>query len=513
VLGGLVIAFLALLPLVYLVIRALGAGDTAFDFLVRPRTIAVVGGTLALAALVGIGTVAIGVPVAWLTTRTDLPGRRVWAVLTAIPLALPSYVVGFAFIAFFGPRGALQGLLAPLGVERLPSIGGLFGAVLVLTLVSFPYVSLATRAALLRVDPAMEESGRLLGDRRMTVFRRITLPVVVPAIAAGTLLAVLYALSDFGAVSLLQFDSLSRAIYLQYGASFDRSLAAVLALVLVVLTFAITWGEVRLRSRAGTYAGTARRRPPSVVHLGRWRWPSIAFLVLVVGLALGIPVGTIAWWLVRGIGQDQALGIVGGVVVDTFLLGAMAAVLAVVLAIPVALLAARYRSRRSTFIESSTFAGYALPGIVVALSMVFLATRTVPVLYQTLALLVMVYAIRFTPQAIGGLRSSLGTAGPRMEEAGRTLGDGPLRAFAMLTVPYLRPAIVAGAALVFLTVVKELPLALLLAPIGFETLATEIWDAASSGFYARAAVPAALLLVLSIATVAILLRSEEGPRV
>lgn len=162
--AGLAIAFLALLPLVYLVIRALGAGDTAFDFLVRPRTIAVVGGTLALAALVGIGTIAIGVPVAWLTTRTDLPGRRAWAVLTAIPLALPSYVVGFAFIAFFGPRGALQGLLAPLGVERLPSIGGLFGAVLVLTLVSFPYVSLATRAALLRVDPAMEESGRLLGD-------------------------------------------------------------------------------------------------------------------------------------------------------------------------------------------------------------------------------------------------------------------------------------------------------------------------------------------------------------
>jgi len=511
-LGGLAIAFLALLPLVYLVIRALGAGDTAFDFLLRPRTVAVVGGTLALAGLVAVGTVAVGVPVAWLTTRTDLPGRRVWAVLTAIPLALPSYVVGFAFIAFFGPRGALQGLLAPLGVERLPSIGGLFGAVLVLTLVSFPYVTLATRAALLRVDPAMEESGRLLGDRRMAVFRRITLPAVVPAIAAGTLLAVLYALSDFGAVSLLQFDSLSRAIYLQYGASFDRSLAAVLALVLVALTFLITWGEVRLRSRAGTYAGPARRRPPSVVRLGRWRWPSIAFLAIVVILALGIPVGTIAWWLVRGLGQAATLEPVGRVVVDTFLVGAVTAVLAVGLAIPVALLAARYRSWLSTFIESSTFAGYALPGIVVALSMVFLATRTVPVLYQTLALLVIVYAVRFTPQAIGGLRSSLGTVGPRMEEAGRTLGDGPVRAFAMLTVPYLRPAIVAGAALVFLTVVKELPLALLLAPIGFETLATEIWDAASSGFYARAAVPAALLLVLSVATVAILLRSEEGTR-
>jgi iron(III) transport system permease protein len=144
--------------------------------------------------------------------------------------------------------------------------------------------------------------------------------------------------------------------------------------------------------------------------------------------------------------------------------------------------------------------------------MIFLATRTIQPLYQTLALLVAVYAIRFAPQAIGGLRAALWSAGPRTEEVGRTLGDGPLRAFVHLTVPHLRPAMVAGAALVFLTVVKELPLALLLAPIEFSTLATEIWDAASSGFYARAAAPAALLFVVSLGTVALLLRAEQDPR-
>ncbi|MBA3234787.1 MAG: iron ABC transporter permease [Chloroflexi bacterium] len=468
--------------------------------------------SLALALLVGVGTVAVGVPVAWLTTRTDLPGRRAWAVLTAIPLALPSYVVGFAFLAFFGPRGTLQGLLAPLGVERLPSIGGLFGATLVLTLVTFPYVTLAARAALLRLDPSVEESARLLGDRRMTVFRRVTLPVLVPAVAAGALLAVLYALSDFGAVSLLQFDSLSRAIYLQYGASFDRSLAAVLALVLVAMTLVITFGEGRLRSRAGVYAASPRRRPPSLVRLGRWRWPSLSFLAIVVGLALAIPVGTVGWWLVRGLAQGEPLRLVVDVAADSFVVGTAAAVLAVALAIPVALLAARHRSRLTSAVETSAYAGYALPGIVVALAMVFLATRTVPALYQTLALLVLVYGVRFMPQAIGGVRASLGTAGPRLEEAGRVLGDGPVRAFTSLTIPYLRPALVSGAALVFLTVVKELPLALLLAPIGFDTLATEIWDAASSGFYARAAGPAALLLVISIGTVALLLRADERDR-
>ena len=509
--AGLVIAGLALLPLIYLVIRALGAEESAATFLLRPRTLAVVAATVGLGVLVGVGTVAVGVPIAWLTTRTDLPGRRTWAVLTAIPLAIPSYVVGFAFLAFFGPRGTLQGLLAPLGVDRLPSIGGAFGAALVLTLVSYPYVSLAARAAILRTDPALEESARLLGDRRMTVFRRVTLPVLVPAIAAGALLAVLYALSDFGAVSLLQFDSLSRAIYLQYGASFDRSLAAILALVLVSITFVLTWGETRLRARAGSYAGRPRR-PPSVVTLGRWRWPSLIFLGLVVGLALVVPVGTIAWWLVRGIAQGEPLQLVLDVALDSFLVGGVSAVLAVVLALLVALLAARYPSRLASFVGSATFAGYALPGIVVALAMVFLATRTLPILYQTIFLLVAAYGLRFMPQAIGILRSGIGQLGRGAEEAGRTLGDGALRAFMRITLPALRPALVGGAALVFLTVVKELPLALFLAPIGFDTLATEIWDAASSGFYARAAMPAALLLALSVATVALLLRAEERPR-
>jgi iron(III) transport system permease protein len=509
--AGIVIAFLALLPLIYLVIRALGAEESAMAFLLRPRTFTIVAGTVGLALLVGAGTVALGVPIAWLTTRTDLPGRRTWAVLTAIPLAIPSYVVGFAFLAFFGPRGTLQGLLAPFGVERLPSIGGLFGAALVLTLVCYPYVSLAARAAIQRTDPALEESARLLGDRRMTVFRRVTLPVLVPAISAGALLAMLYALSDFGAVSLLQFDSLSRAIYLQYGASFDRSLAAILALVLVVITFVLTWGESGLRARAGSYAGRPRR-PPSTVPLGRWRWPSVVFLALVVGLALVVPVGTIGWWLVRGLAQGEPLRLVLDVALDSFLVGGVSAVVAVTLALVVALLAARYPSRLASVVGSATYAGYALPGIVVALAMVFLATRTVPILYQTLLLLIAVYSVRFMPQAIGILRSGLGQLGRGVEEAGRTLGDGPAGAFARLTLPALRPALVAGAALVFLTVVKELPLALLLAPIGFDTLATEIWDAASSGFYARAAAPAALLLTLSVATVAVLLRAEESAR-
>jgi iron(III) transport system permease protein len=160
-------------------------------------------------------------------------------------------------------------------------------------------------------------------------------------------------------------------------------------------------------------------------------------------------------------------------------------------------------------IDRASYTSFALPGIVVALALVFLTTSAAPWLYQTLALLAIAYAIRFLAHAVAPARGTFARFGTRLEEAGRTLGDGPVRSFMALTVPLLRPAMLSGAALVFLAIVKELPMALLLGPIGFETLATEIWSATSEGLFERAAGPAALLLVLSAATVAVLLREEQ----
>jgi iron(III) transport system permease protein len=337
----------------------------------------------------------------------------------------------------------------------------------------------------------------------------VTIPLLGPAIAAGTLLAVLYALSDFGAVSLLQFDSFSRAIYLQYRATFDRSLAAILALGLVGLTLAVTWGESRMRRRARDFAGRPARRQGATVALGRWRWPSVAMLAFVVALGLGVPVVTIAYWLVRALGQGASFQVGIDAIAGSLVTGVSAAALAAALALPVALLLARYRSRLGPLVERATYGAFALPGIVVALALVFLATSAMPALYQTLALLIVAYAVRFLVQAIGPIRATLVRMGPRVEEAGRTLGDGPVRAFTRLTLPLIRPAVMSGLALVFLSVVKELPMALILGPIGFDTLATEIWSTTSEGFYSRAVGPAAILLVLSAGTVAVLLREDR----
>ncbi len=501
-------AALSLLPILYLIVRAAGTEADAMAFVLRPRTFHVLVSSVVLALVVGLGSIAIGLPIGWLTTRTDLPGRRFWAVLTVVPLAIPSYVTAFAFVAAFGPRGALQSVLEPFGVTRLPEIYGLPGAALVLTLATYPYVVLAVRAGLMREDRSIEEAAETLGDERRAIFRRVTLPLLAPAIGAGALLAVLYALSDFGAVSLLQFDSFSAAIYLQYRATFDRSLAAVLALGLVLLALGVTYAEARVRRRAREFAASPARRPAERVPLGGWRWPALAFVASVVGLALVVPAATIGFWLLRGLANGDAFRLAGPAIAGSLGMGLAGAGLAVLVALPIGMLMARYPGRLSAWVERSSYTSFALPGIVVALALVFLTTNAVPFLYQTVALLAIAYAIRFLAHAIAPVRSTLARFGTRLEEAGRTLGDGPVRAFAGVTAPLLRPAILSGAALVFLAVVKELPMALILGPIGFETLATEIWSATSEGFYVRAAGPATLLLLLSATTVAVLLREE-----
>ena len=510
---GVVVGAAALVPLVYLLIRAGDAGAGGiWEVVSAPRTLRLLRDTIGLTLAVTASTIAIAVPLAWLTVRTDLPGRRLLTVLAALPLAIPTYVGGFAFVAFAGPRGTLQSWLEPLGVERIPSIYGFWGAWLVLTLFTYPYVLLTVRASLRRMDPTMEEASRTLGASAMTTFRRITLPQLRPAITAGGLLVALYTLSDFGAVSLLRFDSFTRAIFVSYRASVDRTTAAVLALMLVALTFVVVALELRSRGRASyhrLHAGGSR--VAATVPLGRWRWPAAGAVVGLIVMALGIPVGVITLWLVRGLEAGEPMRVTFELAGNSLWAAALGTVVVIVAAWPVSLLAARHRTRTSRLVEMACWVGYALPGVVVALSLVFLGARVTPGLYQTMAMLVFAYAVLFLPQALGSMRSTLLQVNPELEEASRSLGRGPLATFRRIVIPLARPGVLAGGALVFLTIMKELPATLLLAPTGFRTLATQVWNATAESFFGRAAGPALVLILLaSVPMVFLVLR--EGDR-
>lgn len=491
------VAVVAVLPLAYLVVRAREVGLAgAADLVLTERTLRLLLRSLGLAGAVTATAVAIGVPVGWLTARADLPGRRVFTVLTALPLAIPSYVAALAVLATFGPRGTLARWLGPLGVDALPEVYGFTGAWLALSLSTFPYVTLTVRGALRRLDPALEEVSRSLGSGPLATFRRVTLPQLRPAIAAGGLLTALYTFADFGTPSLMRYDTFTRVIYVQYKGSLDRSGAAVFALLLAAVALAVVAGEAAIRSRARTVSARTARQPRPV-PLGRWRAPAVAGMGALVVLALAVPVATLVTWLALGAREGIDMGANLRAAAHSAQAAGLGAVVAVAAAWPVAVLAARHRGGVARWTERAAYAGYALPGIVVALALVFFGARVATPLYQTVGMLVLAYLVLFLPQATGALRSTLAQVSPRLEEASRSLGASRLRTTWAVLVPLVRPGAMAAFALVFLTAMKELPAALLLGPTGWDTLATRVWASTSEGFFARAAAPALVLVAVS----------------
>ncbi|MDP8909558.1 MAG: iron ABC transporter permease [Chloroflexota bacterium] len=506
------VALLMAVPLVYLLLRASEAGGDVWRLVFRERTALILRNTAWLATTVALASAVIAVPFAWLTARTDLPGRRFWATAAVLPLVIPSYVGALTIIAAVGPRGLLQEALAgPFGVARLPSIYGFPGAWLTLTLFTYPYVYLSVRAALAGLDPALEEASRCLGHGAWRTFFGCVLPQLRPAVATGALLSALYTVSDFGVVTLLRYDVFTRAVYVQYRSSFDRTMAAALALLLVALAVVLLLVEAAARGRAAYHrlgAGAARRQRTG--RLGRWRWPALLFCAAIVTMALVLPLAVLVLWLVRGLSGGEGLATLGAATGNSLLAGGLAALATTVAALPIAVLAVRYRGRLSASVERVTYLGYALPGIVIALAFVFLGANYLTPLYQTLALLVIAYVVRFLPQAVGAERLSLLQVSPRLEEAARLLGRSPLGALAAVTLPLSRPGMLAGAALVFLTAMKELPITLLLSPIGFNTLATDIWSATGSSSFGQAAAPA--LVLIGISAIPTVVASLRGSR-
>jgi iron(III) transport system permease protein len=496
-LGAALVAATLLLPTVYLVIRAVEASDSAVQTLSRPRTLQTVIRTAWLALSVTIASAVIAVPLAWLTTRTDVPLRRLWAVLTPLPLVIPSYVGAYLFASVLGPRGLVQQWLeVPFGITRLPEIYGFPGALFTLTLLSYPYILLSTRASLQRMDPALEEASRSLGHTAWGTFRRVTLPQLRPSLGAGGLLVALYSLRDFGAVSIMRYDTFTRAIYVQYQ-SFDRSQAALFALILIGMTLIIVALEARLHGRARYDREVGAARPLRQVSLGAWRWPALLFCAAVVSISLVLPASVLVYWLIRGLRAGESLSALGSAIWNSLIASGIGAAATVLAALPIGILVVRRSSRLTRLLERLTYSAFALPGIAVALALVFFGIHYARFLYQTLPMLILAYGLLFLPQAVGALRVALLQVHPSLEEVARSLGRHPVQVFLTITVPLIRPGLVAGASLVFLTAMKELPTTLILAPIGFRTLATDVWSAVSEAFFARAAAPALLLVLLS----------------
>lgn len=496
-------------PVVWLLLRATEVGlDQSISLLTSSNTIDVLVNSVGLVAVVTVASVVLGVPLAVLTVQTDLPFRRFWTVAVALPLVVPSYIGAFAFVSAFGPRGELSEILAPLGIS-IPTVYGFGGAALVLTAFVYPYVFLTTRASLLSFDTTQLEAARTLDTGYVEAFRRVVLPQIAPGVTAGALLVALYALSDFGTPAIMHFDTFTRTIFVELN-TFARGHATLLSLQLLGVTAVILALESRIGPGEGDGYGS-RTSSESVIELGFWAIPATLLLALVVIVTLGIPIGILGLWLVRsgpgyaagGLAFNWTFGL------NSVVVSAGAALVTTLAALPIAYYAGRSTSRFADLIERPTYIGYAMPGVVLGLALVFFGTRYAPGLYQTLPLLIFAYVVRFLPQAVGATRSSVMGVDTALLGAARTLGEPPRRAFRRVTLPLIAPGLVAGAALVFLTTMKELPATLILQPTGFTTLVTYIWRVQEAGYYGQAAFPALLLVVLSSISMLVILRGED----
>ena len=506
------VAVAVLTPLLWIVLRASEVPPDRFlDILFRETTAEIFLNTVVLVVAVTAGSILLGVPLAMLTAQTDLPFRRLFTVLAALPLVVPSYIGAFAFVSAFGPRGVLADALAPLGIERIPSIFGLPGTVLVLTLFTYPYVFLTTRASLLSIDGRGVEAARTLNHTRWGAFRRVTLPQLKPGIAAGSLLVALYTLSDFGTPAIMQYDVFTRIIFVETTAR-RVDFAAIFSLLLVGLTVVILAAESKVErdddESAYVNRGTDR---PGIIELGQWRWVATLFPIAVAVLALAVPPAILLMWLRMSTPElaGAAVQFEWDFAWNSVTVSGLAAGVSIVAALPLAYLSARGDSKLTALPERASYVGYALPGIVVGFGLLFAGLTFTPFLYGSLVILVFAYVVRFLPQAVGTIRSSVLQVDPQLLEAARTLGRSPLTAFRKVVLPLVMPGVIAGGALVFLTSMKELAATLLLRPFGFETLVTYIWQVQEAAAYGKSAVPALVLIGISGLSMLVILGRER----
>jgi len=481
---GIVVVAVLALPLIFLLVEAVGAGVPDIARLVfRSLTATLLWNTVRLVVVVTVLCAAIGTGCAWVIERTDLPGRRLWAVLVVIPLAIPDFVVSFGWASIS------------------TWVQGFRGAVLVMTLAVYPLVYLPMAASFRHGDPGQEEVARSLGHGRLRTFWRVSLGQARGALLGGCVLVALLILAEYGAFEILGYQTFTTEIFTEFTVSFNVPAASALSLVLVVLGILVLTGDaLGGGARRVERVGSGARRAGHRHRLGAATVPVLGALTLLVILALGVPVGTSIYWMVQGarapIGGVSLLGATW----HTALYSGCAAVLSTAMALPVALLAIRRPSRRHRLLERSTYLVLAVPGLVIALALSYFCERyALGFLYQRAPLLILAYAVLFFPMALVGVRASVLRAPRRLEDVGRSLGCSGTQVFWRITLPLIAPGLAAAFSLVFLSGVTELTATLILVPTGVQTLATQFWAYQQNLSYAQAA-PFALV-IMAIAAV------------
>ena len=499
--GSLAFAF----PGLYLIWRNFTTGADPLGLLLAGNTLEPLWRTIRLAFLVSLSAAILGTALAWCTTRTDLPFARLWRVILPIPLVFPTFIGAAAFIRTLNPGGLANDAFQSLGLNETPELRGLVGAWLVLTLFCYPYVYLPVAARLRQLPGSLEQSALILGDNPLQTFRRVVLRQIATSISAGTLLVFLYTISDFGAVQLMRYDTLTRAIESNYLAR--PPMAFALSLILLILAGAVVLVE-RSITRRLPEVNTHRTSLPMMYRLGKWKHLASLFVAATFALAVAAPSAALLDWAADGLIRDQRGGNSLTINVDkvveaatnTVSSSALAAVFALLAVTPIAFLVGRYRDRTGRIAHSVVIATFALPGILIALSLRFWTLKSGffgDLLYDSMALLIFAYVVRFGSLAMGTALVAVRSVPGALHDAAATLGANKWKQLRTVDLPVMRPGLLAAAGLVLLSTMKELPISLIISPLGFPTLTTRIFGSFEDAFIAEAGIMAVTLVCVS----------------
>jgi|TARA_B100000959_G_scaffold46394_1_gene47214 iron(III) transport system permease protein len=461
--------------------------------------------TINLTILVTLSAAILGTGLAWLTIRTDMPSRRILKIILPLPLVFPTFVGAAAFIRTLNPGGLANNLVEKIGIEKTLELHGLFGAWLVLTLFTYPYVFLPVAARLKNLSSSLEESARLLGDSSWSTFRKVVLPQIASSLLAGSLLVFLYTISDFGAVQFMRYDTLTRAIW----TTRLNNQPVSFALALILLTLAAVAVIIE------TFVSRRFRKPDAttqvetvLISLGKWKPIAITASWLIVFLALITPTIALGDWAADGLLREFRGGRplfidfkdIIEPTINTAWISMLTALIAAAIVLPVSYLVAKYRSSIGNTANAIMTSTFAMPGLLIALSMFFWTLKTswaAEHLRGTIIILIFAYLVRFSAQALGPAKASVASIPPSLEDASQVLGASKFKRFFTIDIPVVTPGLLAGSGLVLMSTMKELPITLLVAPFEFPTLTTKIFQSFEDAFVAEGGLLALILVLLS----------------
>jgi len=523
-----VAALTVALPLIAVTVMALQPTGEVMEHIASTLLLRLLGNSAILVVGVGTGTLVLGVSLAWLTAACNYPGSRFFAWSLLLPMAVPAYVLAFTFLGLFDYSGPVQSLLRSLSLPALPSIRSPGGVILVMTLALYPYVYLLTRNAFRTQGVRALEAAASLGHGHVGGFFRVALPMARPWIASGVILVIMETLADFGAVSIFNFDTFTTAIYKAWFGFFSLPAAARLSIPLVLFAFIVLTLERTARARTA-YSGMGHSQSPAglITLKAPWKYLATGYSVLVLSLAFVVPAGQLVVWVVRSF-KDEFASSYGGLFTSTLTLAALSSAVICTIALVISYTGRRHPGKAVGHLTSSATLGYALPGSVLAVGM-FMAVAGIDsildrvwiyftgsshglFLQGTVIVLIAAYGIRFMAVGYSSIDSSMHRVTRSTHESARLMGVSGLGLLRRVYFPILRGGVLTASILVFVDVMKEMPITLMTRPFGMSTLATKIFELTSEGEWERAALPAIALIVAGLIPVATLTRlSDSGP--